>query len=132
MVRRIDIEKAKTQFARLGAAAGNGEEIVLTKDGVPKAKLVAVPEVPQSKKLGKRQAGQWAKYLTPEELAYRRSEQFQRDWKAMDAEIEDSFKVLREDTREFDTKWPDTSSTPTRSSTSRTVRKQSAKKRSKR
>ena len=131
MTRQIDVEKAKAQFARLVAAAAKGEEIVLAKNGTPMAKLVGMP-APETKKHGKRKLGQWAKYLTPEELAYRRSDQFEHDWKAWDAEIEKSFNVLREDTGEFKSKWPDTSSIPTRSSTSRTTRKRSAKKRSKR
>jgi prevent-host-death family protein len=130
MARQVNLYEAKTKLSKLLEDAVRGEEIVIAKNGKPMVKLVVVSQ--EDIKPKKREPDQWAKYLTPEELAYRRSEQFERDWKAWDKEIENSFKVLQENTREFDSKWPDTSSTPTRTSTSGTIRKRSAKKRSKR
>jgi prevent-host-death family protein len=130
MARQVNLYEAKTKLSKLLEDAVRGEEIVIAKNGKPMVKLVVVSQ--EDIKPKKREPDQWAKYLTPEELAYRRSEQFERDWKAWDKEIENSFKVLQENTREFDSKWPDTSSTPTRTSTSGTIRKRSTKKRSKR
>jgi prevent-host-death family protein len=52
MARRIDVEKAKAQFARLVAAAAKGEEIILSKDGKPMARLVAIPAASKRKDEG--------------------------------------------------------------------------------
>src|ERR1700679_3822691 len=49
MARQIDVEKAKAQFARLVGAAAKGEEIILTKEGQPMAKIEAIPAEPEKK-----------------------------------------------------------------------------------
>jgi prevent-host-death family protein len=128
MVRQVNLYEAKTHLSRLVEDAAGGEEIVIAKNGKPIAKLSAA-EQPAPKK---RELGQWAKYLTPEEIKYRNSPQFWRDWKAMDAEIERDFeRGLEEDWREYD-RWRDISSTRTLSSNSRKSPARSAKKRAKR
>jgi len=116
MTRQVNLYEAKTNLSQLVEDAAKGEEIVIAKNGKPMAKLVVVapPEAPKKRKLG-----QWAKYMTPEERAYYQSDQFLRDWKAMDAEIERDFeesinRPLEEPAREF--KWDNISSTPARSS----------------
>ncbi|MBV8976684.1 MAG: type II toxin-antitoxin system prevent-host-death family antitoxin [Alphaproteobacteria bacterium] len=129
-MRQVNLYEAKTNLSQLVEDAARGEEIVIAKNGKPMAKLVVAAAVGEQPK--KRVGGQWAKLLTPEELAYRRSAQFDRDWKAWDKEIEDSFNVLKEDAREFDSKWPATSSTRMPSSTSKARRKSSSRKRSRR
>ena len=127
MTRQVNLYEAKTNLSQLVEDAANGEEIVIAKNGKPMAKLVVVTPEPPKERVG----GQWAKLLTPEELAYRRSEQFDRDWKAWDEEIERSFNVLQEEPMGYDSTWPDTSSTPTSSSTSKAHEKTSGRKRSK-
>jgi prevent-host-death family protein len=47
--RQIDVEDAKTQFSRIILAVARGEEIILTKNGKPMAKLVAASTVPQER-----------------------------------------------------------------------------------
>jgi|SRR6185437_8730061 len=129
MTRQVNLYEAKTNLSQLVEDAANGEEIVIAKNGKPMAKLVVVspPEVPK-----KRVGGQWAKYMTPEERAYYSSEQFDIDSKKWDEEILRDFKVFQDEPREYDSKWPATSSTPMPSSSSKTSRKRSAKKRVKR
>jgi prevent-host-death family protein len=138
MVRQIDVEKAKAQFAKLVAAAAKGEEIILSKDGKPMVRLVAIPAIPpeasEKKKRGKRKLGQWAKLMTPEERDYYGSDQFLRDWNTMDAEIgrdfeESANRPLEEAGRDF--KWDDISSTQVRSSARKTVPRKSVRKRAK-
>lgn len=117
MVRQVDIVKAKAQLSKLVEDAARGEEIVIAKAGKPVAKMVGVraTEIPEKPpKGGKRKLGQWAHLMTPEERAYYQSDQFLRDWKAMDAEIERDFeksinRPLEEPAQEF--RWDDTSST---------------------
>jgi hypothetical protein len=70
--------------------------------------------------------------MTPEELAYHASPQFDIDSKKWDEEILRDFKVFQDEPGEYDPKWPAISSTPTRSSGSRKTHKRSAKKRAKR
>jgi prevent-host-death family protein len=130
MTRQVNLYEAKTKLSQLVEDAAKGEEIIIAKNGKPMAKLVVVTPAEEQPK--KRVGGQWAKLLTPEELAYRRSEQFDRDWKAWDEEIERSFKVLQEEPRGYDSTCPDTSSTPTFSSTSKARGKSSSRKHSKR
>jgi prevent-host-death family protein len=129
MVRQVNLYEAKTHLSRLVEDAAGGEEIVIAKNGKPIAKLSAAAEEPTPKK---RELGQWAKYLTPDEIKYRNSPQFWRDWKAMDAEIERDFARGLEEEQPEDKKWRDISSTRTLSSTSRKPRTRSAKKRAKR
>jgi prevent-host-death family protein len=135
MAREIDVEKAKAQFARLVAAAAKGEDIILSKDGKPMVRLVAVsPEVSEKKKRGKRKLGQWAKLMTPEERDYYGSDQFLRDWNAMDVDIgrdfeESANRPLEEAGRDF--KWDDISSTQVRSSARKAVPRKSVRKRAK-
>jgi prevent-host-death family protein len=133
MARQIDVEKAKAQFARLVAAAAKGEEIILSKDGKPMARLVAIPpEASEKKKRGKRKLGQWAKLLTPEQRADVGSEDWERRWREADEDIARDFECLREEPSKYDPKWPGTSSTPTPSSKPSSTRKVSTSKRAKR
>ena len=54
MVRQIDVEEAKAWFARLVSDAMKGEEIILTKNGRPMAKLVAFAEDSEKEKASSR------------------------------------------------------------------------------
>jgi len=51
----IDIEKAKNSLGELVDAAVSGQEIILTKDARPVAKLVAVTDQRQSPRFGSAQ-----------------------------------------------------------------------------
>jgi prevent-host-death family protein len=131
VARQVNLYEAKTQLSQLVEDAARGEEIIIAKNGKPMAKLTVVTPAEAPKK---RELGQWAKYMTPEERAYYRSEQFLRDWKAMDAEIERDFeesinRPLEEPIRKF--KWDDTSSTPAPSSARKKAPRQSGRKRAK-
>jgi prevent-host-death family protein len=44
MTRRVSLYDAKSQLSALVEAAAGGDEIVICKNGVPKAKLVAFPQ----------------------------------------------------------------------------------------
>jgi prevent-host-death family protein len=122
MTKQVNLYEAKTQLSRLVDEAAQGAEIVIAKNGKPMARLVA----PEPAKTGKRELGQWAKFMTPEELAYHSSAQFDRDWKQWDAEIARDFEVLQDEGRKYT--WDDTSSTPTRSSERKKGRTSSAPK----
>ena len=128
-MRSVNLYEAKTKLSQLVEDAAKGEEIIIAKNGKPMVKLVVVASEEKPKK---RVGGQWAKFMTPEELAYHASEQFEIDSKKWDEEIMRDFKVLQEEPGEYDPKWPATSSTPTRSSNSKKPRKRSAGKRAKR
>jgi prevent-host-death family protein len=129
MTRQVNLYEAKTNLSQLVEDAANGEEIVIAKNGKPMAKLVVVTPAEAPKK---RVGGQWAKYMTPEELAYHASPQFDIDSKKWDEEILRDFKVFQDEPREYDPKWPATSSTPMHSSDLKKTRKRSAKRRVKR
>jgi prevent-host-death family protein len=131
MVRQVNLYEAKTNLSQLVEDAAKGEEIIIAKNGKPMAKLVVVETADAP---GKRELGQWAKLMTPEERAYYDSDQFLRDWKAMDAEIERDFedsinKPLEESGREF--KWDAISSTPAPSSARKKAPRRSVRKRAK-
>jgi prevent-host-death family protein len=49
MPRIINVHDAKTHFSRLLEAAHRGEEIILAKAGKPYARLMPLPEDPQSR-----------------------------------------------------------------------------------
>ncbi|HEY1838298.1 MAG TPA: type II toxin-antitoxin system prevent-host-death family antitoxin [Rhizomicrobium sp.] len=87
MAKQVNLYEAKTQLSRLVDEAAAGAEIVIAKNGKPMARLVP----PEPAKTGKREFGQWRKFMTPQERAYYRSDQFLCDWKEMDAEIERDF-----------------------------------------
>ncbi len=123
MVRQVNLYEAKTHLSQLVEDAARGEEIIIAKNGKPLAKLTVVGEAEKPKK---RVGGQWAHLRDPNDK--RTPEEWWRDWKALDAEIERDFECLRDDGREYDSKWQDTSSTPTPSSTSSPARGRSAKK----
>lgn len=141
MVKQVNLYEAKTQLSRLVEEAAAGHEIVIAKNGKPMARLVA----PEPAKTGKRELGQWRKFMTPEESAYYRSDQFLRDWKAMDVEIERDFEEsinrpidkpivpskapahVSEPSREF--QWDDISSTRAPSSARKKAPRRSGRKR---
>ena len=144
MKRQVSLYEAKTHLSQLVEDAARGDVIVVTKNGKPKAQIV-VADAPEEKP--KRVGGQWAKYLTPEQLADIGSENWMRRWKEADEEILRDFEEslnrpldqsavplgethqLGEPERNF--KWDDTSSTPTPSSISKRSKQRSAKKRGK-
>lgn len=127
MVRQVNLYEAKTHLSRLVEEAAQGAEIVIAKNGKPMARLVA-PQ-PETNKPKKRELGQWAHLADPND--HRTREEWLRDWKAMDKEIErDFYRGMEEDRGEYDTPWPDTSSTQTHSSGPRKDRQSSEKKRS--
>jgi prevent-host-death family protein len=118
MARQVNLYEAKTNLSRLVEDAARGEEIIIAKNGKPMVKLVVVtpPEAPK-----KRVLGQWAKYMTPEQLADIGSEDWWRRWKAADAEIERDFenstnRPFPKGYAEEGKAWSNTSSTPTHSS----------------
>jgi prevent-host-death family protein len=131
MTRQVNLYEAKTQLSQLVEDAAKGEEIVIAKNGKPMVKLVVVTPTEEGKPK-KRELGQWAKFMTPEELAYHASPQFDIDWKKWDEEILRDFNVFQDEPREYDSEWPASSSTPTHSSARKKPRKRSAGKRSKR
>jgi prevent-host-death family protein len=53
MPRIINVHDAKTHFSRLLEAAHRGEEIILAKAGKPYARLMPLPEDPQSRQPGR-------------------------------------------------------------------------------
>jgi prevent-host-death family protein len=131
VTRQVNLYEAKTNLSQLVEDAAKGEEIIIAKNGKPMAKLTVVTPAEAPKK---RELGQWAKFMTPEERAYYRSDQFLRDWKAMDAEIERDFeesinRPLEEPIRKFE--WDDTSSTPAPSSARKKAPRPSGRKRAK-
>jgi prevent-host-death family protein len=131
MTRQVNLYEAKTNLSQLVEDAAKGEEIIIAKNGKPMAKLVVVAPADAPKK---RELGQWAKLMTPEERAYYDSDQFLRDWKAMDAEIERDFeesinRPLEESARDF--KWDAISSTRAPSSARKRIRRKSVRKRGK-
>jgi prevent-host-death family protein len=129
MSRQVNLYEAKTNLSRLVDEAARGEEIVIAKNGKAKARLVPIADSKPKTRVG----GQWARFLTPEEKKDWGSAEWWRRWKEADVEIERNFEQgLEEDWKEFDSKWPNTSSTPTPSSTSKSSRKSSARKPGKR
>lgn len=131
MSRQVNLYEAKTQLSQLVEDAARGEEIIIAKNGKPMAKLTVVGAVGQ---LQKRVGGQWAKYLTPKQLADIGSEAWWRRWKEADAEIERDFedsinRPFPKGYGEEETAWRGTFSIPTPSSGSRSSRKSSARKR---
>src|SRR5438552_399040 len=131
MTRQVNLYEAKTKLSQLVEDAARGEEIIIAKNGKPLAKLTVVTPAEAPKK---RVLGQWAKLMTPEERAYYDSDQFLRDWKAIDAEIERDFeesinKPLEETARDFI--WDAISSTQAPSSARKRAPRKSVRKRAK-
>ena len=60
MMKHVGIAEAKTDFSNLVKEVEKGAEVVITRDGKPVAKLVAVQDRPAERR------------LTPEQLAKRR------------------------------------------------------------
>jgi len=132
MARQVNLYEAKTHLSQLVEDAARGEEIVIAKNGKPKAKLVIVTTPQTEEKSGKRALGQWAKNLTPEQLADVGSNDWWRRWKEADAEIlrdieENEARGFEEPKRGY--RWADTSSTPTPSSGQKKALKRSGGKR---
>jgi prevent-host-death family protein len=120
MTRQVNLYEAKTNLSQLVEDAAKGEEIIIAKNGKPMAKLVVV-DAANSEQPEKRALGQWAHLVDPNDK--RTDEEWWRDWKALDAEIERDFEEglnrdlqveAAEQGREY--KWDATSSTPTSSS----------------
>ena len=112
MARQVNLYEAKTKLSQLVEDAARGEEIIIAKNGKPMAKLVVVSPAEPPKK---RALGQWAHLVDPNDK--RTDEEWWRDWKALDAEIERDFEQsINGDWEKYDERWPDTSSIPTSSS----------------
>jgi prevent-host-death family protein len=119
MDKQVNLYEAKTRLSELVEEAASGAEIVIAKNGKPKARLVPVG-VPAT---GKRVGGQWAQ---PGQTEIQDRAAWLREWKAMDAQIErDFYKGMEEDEKP----WRGTSSTPMRSSGSKPAPRRSARKR---
>ena len=56
---QVNVREAKAQLSRLLKLVEAGEEVVIARNGVPVARLVALP-----KKAGKRQPDQWKGMIT--------------------------------------------------------------------
>ena len=112
MTRQVNLYEAKTNLSQLVEDAAKGEEIIIAKNGKPMAKLVSVTPSEAPKK---RVLGQWAHLVDPNDKRTR--EEWLRDWKVLDAEIERDFEEsINEDWGKYDDRWADTSSTATSSS----------------
>jgi prevent-host-death family protein len=98
MSRQVNLYEAKTTLSQLVEDAAKGEEIIIAKNGKPMARLTAAMAAPK-----KRALGQWEHLADPNDK--RTDEEWWRDWKAMDAEIERDFERT-----EGSEGWPDTSS----------------------
>ncbi len=88
MTRQVNLYEAKTNLSQLVEDAAKGEEIIIAKNGKPMAKLVVV-DAANSEQPEKRALGQWAHLVDPNDK--RTDEEWWRDWKALDAEIERDF-----------------------------------------
>ena len=83
-MKQVSLYEAKSQLSALVEAASSGQEIVIAKNGKPKARLVPAAAAPAAK--GARKLGQWAKTgPKPDRDAWL------RDWKAADADIAADF-----------------------------------------
>lgn len=78
----VSLYEAKTHLSELGDRAANGEEIVVTKHGRPRFKLVPVEVAPR-----RRMPGAFAARLTASE----RASLNEIDWFAPDEELERDF-----------------------------------------
>jgi prevent-host-death family protein len=126
MTRQVNLYEAKTNLSQLVEDAARGEEIIIAKNGKPMVKLVVVGPAEAPKK---RQLGQFAHLFDPKDKRTRA--EWLRDWRKLDEEILKDFECLQEEPGEFDSKWPDTSSTPTPSSGPKRSRSGSGARRSK-
>ena len=128
-MKQVNLYEAKTNLSRLVDEAAKGEDIVIAKNGRPLARLTAIAT---AEKPEKRKFGQWAHLLTPEERQDLNSPSWWLRWKEADVEIERDFeRSLAGDGKEFESQWPDSSSTPTFSSGQKKAPAKSTKKRSK-
>ena len=108
MTKLVNLYDAKTHLSSLIDEAVNGADIVIAKNGAAKVRLT-----PTFTKDGKnRVLGQWKHFMKGDT---RTPEEWWRDWKAADAEIEKDFEdAIDQDWKKLG--WLDTSSTRTRSS----------------
>lgn len=86
MSRQVNIYEAKTQLSKLVEEAAAGEEIVIAKNGKPRARLAPLAEAPSKK--APRKLGQW-----DEANKHIDWDKWERDWKAADKEIEADFEA---------------------------------------
>jgi prevent-host-death family protein len=85
-MKQVSLYEAKTHLSKLVDEAAAGEEIVIAKNGKPKARLSPITEAPKSKE--PRKLGQWAVQNKPIDW-----DEWWRDWKALDKEIEADFEA---------------------------------------
>ena len=110
MPKLVNLYEAKTNLSKLVEEAAKGEDIVIAKNGKPMARLTAATAAPK-----KRALGQWEHLVDPNDK--RTDEEWWRDWKKLDAEIEGDFERSgNQDWETYSGQWPDTSSTRTSSS----------------
>jgi prevent-host-death family protein len=83
-MKQVSLYEAKSQLSALVEAAASGQEIVIAKNGKPKARLVPAGPAPSAK--AARKLGQWAKTgPKPDRGAWL------SDWKSADADIASDF-----------------------------------------
>ena len=83
-MKQVSLYDAKTNLSKLVEEAAAGEEIVVTKNGKPKARLTAMAPA----KREPRKLGQWA-----EQNKHIDWDKWDRDFKAADKEIEADFEA---------------------------------------
>ena len=83
-MKQVSLYEAKTQLSKLVDEAAAGEEIVITKNGKPKARLTPIAPA----KLEPRKLGQW-----DEQNKHIDWDKWDRDFKALDKEIEADFEA---------------------------------------
>jgi prevent-host-death family protein len=85
-MKQVNLYEAKTQLSKLVDDAAAGEEIVIAKNGKPRARLLSLGET--SAKKVPRKLGQWA-----DQNKHIDWDKWYRDWKAADREIEADFEA---------------------------------------
>lgn len=88
-MKHVSLYEAKTQLSALVDEASNGEEIVISKNGKAKARLVPIKRATSGK--APRKLGLWANAMCDEGKTQTRDE-WLAEWKKQDQEIQKAFK----------------------------------------
>ena len=83
-MKQVSLYEAKSQLSALVEAASLGQEVVIAKNGKPKARLVPLGASPPAK--SPRKLGQWAKSGPRPDR-----DKWLQEWKSADAEIASDF-----------------------------------------
>lgn len=83
-MKQVSLYEAKSQLSALVEAASLGQEVVIAKNGKPKARLVPIGAPAPAK--SPRKLGQWAKSGPKPDR-----DKWLKEWKAADAEIASDF-----------------------------------------